>query len=74
MEYESFVASNLAGHVTKFAPHKAVKLIASGSLTFDEKAVLHRAMGWGLADGVEADGNAAPPALSGGANCRFKLP
>ena len=33
---------NLEGNVTKFAPHKALKLIARGKLTFDERAVLHR--------------------------------
>ena len=30
------------GNVTKFAPHNAVRLIASGKLTFDERVVLHR--------------------------------
>jgi len=29
------------GNVTKFAPHKALKLIAGGKLTFDEKVVIH---------------------------------
>ena len=28
--------------MTKFAPHKALKLIAEGKLTFDERVVLHR--------------------------------
>jgi len=27
---------------TKFAPHKALKLIARGKLTFDERVLLHR--------------------------------
>jgi hypothetical protein len=29
-------------YVTKFAPHKALGLIARGKLTFDERVVLHR--------------------------------
>ena len=29
-------------YVTKFAPHRALKLIVSGKLTFDERVVLHR--------------------------------
>jgi len=29
--------------VAKFAPHKALKSIALGKLTFDEKVVIHRA-------------------------------
>ena len=33
---------NLGCYVTKCAPHKALKLIASGKLTFDERVVLHR--------------------------------
>jgi len=33
---------NLEGYVTKFAPHKALKLITRGKLTFDERVVLHR--------------------------------
>ena len=32
----------LGCYVTKFAPRKALKLFASGKLTFDERAVLHR--------------------------------
>ena len=34
--------SNLQGDVTKFAPHKALKLIAWGQLTFDERVVVRR--------------------------------
>ena len=34
-----------AGHVTKFAPHSALKLIASGKWTFDERVELHRVAG-----------------------------
>ena len=30
------------GYVIKFAPHKAVKLIGRGKLTFDERFVVHR--------------------------------
>ena len=30
------------GYVTKFAPHKILKLIAWGKLTFDKRVVLHR--------------------------------
>ena len=30
------------GYVTKFAPHLALKIIAGGKLTFDERVVLHR--------------------------------
>jgi len=29
-------------HAPEFAPHLALKLIASGNLTFDERGVLHR--------------------------------
>ena len=36
------VPPNLEGQVTKFAPHKALKLIAWCKLTFDEKFELHR--------------------------------
>ena len=32
----------LGCHVTKFAPHKAVKLVFGGKLTFDERVVVHR--------------------------------
>ena len=35
----------LGCYVTKFAPHKAPKLIARGKLTFDARVVLHRASG-----------------------------
>jgi hypothetical protein len=31
--------------VTRFAPHLALKLIACGKLTFDERVVLHRVGG-----------------------------
>jgi len=34
----------LGCYVTKFAPHKALKLIARGKLTFDERVVVHRAV------------------------------
>ena len=30
------------GYATKFAPHKALKLIARGNLTFEERIVVHR--------------------------------
>ena len=33
------------GYVTKFALHKAQKVITSGKLTFDERVVLHRVDG-----------------------------
>ena len=33
---------NCAGYVTEFAPHKALKLIVSSKLTFDETVVRHR--------------------------------
>ena len=29
-------------YVTKYAPHKALKLISRGKLTFEERVVLHR--------------------------------
>ena len=29
-------------NVTRFAPHEALKLIARGKLTFDERVVVHR--------------------------------
>ena len=29
------------GYVSKFAPHKVLKLIASGDLTFDERVATH---------------------------------
>ena len=41
VEFKGFVASNFVGYVTKFTPHKDLKLIASGKLTFDERVVLH---------------------------------
>ena len=47
MEHAGFVASNLEGYATKCAPHKALKLIAYGKLTFDERVVLHRVVVWG---------------------------
>jgi len=34
--------ANLEGYVTKFTPHKTVKLSVWGKLTFDERVVLHR--------------------------------
>ena len=40
--FEDFLAREFEGHVTKFAPHKALKLIAWGKMTFDERVVLHR--------------------------------
>ena len=36
------LARKFERNVTKFAPHKALKLIASGKLTYDERVVLHR--------------------------------
>ena len=49
---ESFIPTNTAtthartvehqGFVAKFAPHEALKLIARGKLTFDERADLYR--------------------------------
>jgi hypothetical protein len=33
------------GNVTKFVTHKALKLIARGKLTFEEKSVVHRVVG-----------------------------
>jgi hypothetical protein len=35
-------------HVTKSAPHKTLKSIAGGKLTFDERVVLHRLEGSGF--------------------------
>ena len=32
---EGFVASNFEVHVTKFAPHRALKLVVRGQLGFD---------------------------------------
>ena len=40
------------GYVTKLAPHQALKSIAWCKLTFDERFVVHRVVGWGL--GVSA--------------------
>jgi len=37
-----FRSSSILGCVTKFAPHKALKLIASCKLTFDERVEDHR--------------------------------
>ena len=37
--------------MTKFAPHKALKLIEWGKLTFDERVVLHRVDGGAAASG-----------------------
>ena len=34
------MAQNVERKVTKFAPHKILKLIASGKLTFDDRVVL----------------------------------
>ena len=34
-------------YVTKFAPHEALRLIAGGKLTFDERVVVHRVGGEG---------------------------
>ena len=36
------MAPNFERKVTTFAPHKALKSIACGKLTFDERVVLHR--------------------------------
>jgi len=41
VEYEGFVPPKIGGYVTKFAPHKALKLIPRGTLTLDERVVLH---------------------------------
>ena len=42
VEFAGFVGSNFERNVTKFAPHKALKLIVRGKLTFDERVVLPR--------------------------------
>jgi len=42
VEFAGLVGSKLHGCVTKYEPHKALKLIASGTLTFDEIVVHHR--------------------------------
>ena len=42
VEYEGSFPPNLEGHVTNFAPHKALQLIAWGKLTFDERFVIQR--------------------------------
>ena len=42
VDLEGFVASMCEGPVTKFAPHKALSVIARGKLTFCERVVLHR--------------------------------
>ena len=43
MDYQGFVPPFFGGgYATKFALHKALKSIASGNLTFDEKGVVHR--------------------------------
>jgi len=34
---------SLGRYVTKFEPHKSLKLIISGNLTFDDKVAVHRA-------------------------------
>ena len=34
--------------MTKFAPNQALKLIAGGKLTFDERVILHRVDVWTL--------------------------
>ena len=39
------VARNLERYVTKFAPHKVVKLTSKGKLTFDERVLVHRVAG-----------------------------
>ena len=44
VEFENFVASNSADYVTSFAPHEALKLIASGKLSSDERVVALRAV------------------------------
>ena len=36
------VCGNFHSNVSKFAPHKTLKLIARRNLTFDERVVLHR--------------------------------
>ena len=42
VEYVDFVGSNFERYVIKSAPHKALTLITSGKLTFDERVALHR--------------------------------
>ena len=46
MEYACFVPPEFLGcNVTTLAPHTALKLIASFTLTFDDRVVLHRVAG-----------------------------
>ena len=42
VEQTGFVSSQFEGYVTTFAPHKALKLITTGKLTFDERVELNR--------------------------------
>jgi len=44
---ESAFTRDFEVYVTKFAPHQALKLIARGKSTFDERVVLHR-VGFGV--------------------------
>ena len=46
MEFQGFVCSDLESCVTKFAPHQVLKLIARGKLTFGERVVLRRVVGF----------------------------
>ena len=47
MGHELFVRVGVSGcYVTKFAPHKALKITARAKLTFDERVVLHRVKGY----------------------------
>ena len=47
VDFEGFVASKNEDYVTEFAPPEALKLIAWGNLTFDERVVVHRVVGAG---------------------------
>ena len=42
VESEGFVDASCRGNVFKLAQHKALKSVATGDLTFDERVVLHR--------------------------------
>jgi len=42
VDYVGFLPLNFEGDVAKFAPHKALKLIASCKLTSDERVIVHR--------------------------------
>ena len=45
VEYRGFILPEIRGNVTKFAPQKALKFIARGKLTFDERVVVQRVEG-----------------------------